>query len=146
MSKELFTSLFVLESDFRFQPVPGLRYWLYWSGGKFALSLLSPTEKITEATPVGECFLHQDMTWTLEMSENARENHKLQQLLEKRQQAFAEQLARKGGLDELLPHYHESIPFTQRVLLFALGHSLRTSLERSGESETFLLSSGPRPA
>ncbi|MCH8541561.1 MAG: hypothetical protein LAT58_12440 [Opitutales bacterium] len=146
VSRELFTSLFVLESRFRFQPVSEQEYWLYCQDEDFSLSFLSPSEKIKKTLTVGKCYLQSDMTWTLELSDEAIADQRLQRLLEQRQEKFAEKLAAKGGLDDLLPHYHENIPFTQRVLLFALGHSLRTSLKRSGEEEVYTLTGGPASA
>ncbi|MCH8474560.1 MAG: hypothetical protein LAT55_04960 [Opitutales bacterium] len=146
VSRELFTSLFVLESNFRFQPVSEQEYWLYYQDEDFCLSLLSPAEKLKKALPVGKCYLQSDLTWSLELTDEAIADRNLQSLLEERQERFAEKLAAKGGLDELLPHYQESIPFTQRVMLFALGHSLRASLERSGEKERYTLTSGPASA
>ena len=146
VSRELFTSLFVLESSFRFQPVSGQEYWLYLENDDFALSFLPPEEKITFALTVGQCFLQSDMTWTLELTEEAIADEDLQNLLTGRQEHFAEKLAHRGGLDELLPHYNANIPFTQRVLLFALGHSLKTSLKHSGEGEVYRITSGPASA
>ena len=67
VSTELFTSLFVLESDFRFKPTPGRSYWLYHKRGRFWLSLIPPGEwdETDYGRYIGECSLQPDMTWTL---------------------------------------------------------------------------------
>lgn len=131
---ELFTSLFVLESDFRFRPVPGRRYWLYEKGDRFQLSLIGPDEW-GEALPgryVGECVLRSDMTWTLSLSEAAAADEAFLAFVEERRRRFERALEQARTLEDLLPHYRGSLPFNQRACAFALAHSLGLSMRKSG--------------
>ena len=41
---ELFTSLFVLQSEFKFNPVPGKSYYMYDTGTGYKLLLVAPHE------------------------------------------------------------------------------------------------------
>jgi hypothetical protein len=78
ISSELFTSLFVLHSDFSFKPVPGRRYCLYRKADRFRLSLIAPQEwgDARFGQYIGECVLQPDLTWTLRFDERAaRDGH-----------------------------------------------------------------------
>lgn len=134
ISLELFTSLFVLESDFKFKPVPGSTYWLYQKNGRFWLSPIGPEEWHAEIYGrfIGECRLHEDMTWTLQMCEEASSDPQLMAFLEQRWEAFDQAMDESDSLDTALPRYQEKMPFYQRVYAFALAHSLRASMQKSG--------------
>lgn len=134
VSAELFTSLFVLESDFTFQPTPGRAYSLYQKNGRFWLSQIGP-EEWNSSLPgrfVGTCELQGDMTWTLELSEEAGADDALMSTIRDKHRALDEQIRTAGTLEEILPRYNESLAFYQRAFSYALAHSLRTSMERSG--------------
>ncbi|TVP56140.1 MAG: DUF2452 domain-containing protein [Halomonadaceae bacterium] len=134
ISVELFTSLFVLESDFRFRPVPGNGYWLYRKQGRFRLSPIGPHEwdPRVYGRYVGHCELQQDLTWTLELCPEAAQDQPLMALIEERRRVFAKQLQQAPTLAQALPGYQDAMPFNQRMFAFGLAHSLRTSMELSG--------------
>lgn len=134
VESELFTSLFVLESDFSFRPVPGRCYWLYEKRKGFQLSLIAPREW-GEALPgryIGECVLRSDMTWTLSLSESAAADGDFLALVEQRRRRFKKELQTAQSMEDLLPHYRKSMPFNQRACAFALAHSLGLSMRKSG--------------
>ncbi|MEJ2762354.1 MAG: DUF2452 domain-containing protein, partial [Gammaproteobacteria bacterium] len=93
---ELFTSLFVLNSEFAFRPVMGRSYWLYCIDGKFKLMLLAPDDW-SAGHPgrfIGECVLREDVTWTLTLDGEASRDASLLRHLEgerRRLQASLEQ-------------------------------------------------------
>lgn len=134
ISLELFTSLFVLESDFKFKPVRGSTYWLYQKNGRFWLSPISPDEwdERVYGRYIGECELHQDMTWSLEMCEEAAEDQGLMASLEQRWEAFEDAMEESETVEDALPRYQGQMPFYQRAYAFALAHSLRASMQGSG--------------
>lgn len=134
ISLELFTSLFVLESDFKFKPVRGNSYSLYQKNGRFWLSPIRPDEwsETAYGRYIGECELHQDMTWSLEMCEEAAADAQLMASLEQRWETFEEAMAESETVEDALPRYQGQMPFYQRVYAFALAHSLRASMQGSG--------------
>lgn len=134
VSVELFTSLFVLESDFKFRPVAGQAYSLYKRGGRFWLSRVAPEEWHESAYGqfVGRCELHRDMTWTLELSAEADEDSELVEYIRAKRAALDEKIQSVDALDDILPGYNESLPFYQRAHSYALAHSLRNSMKKSG--------------
>ena len=134
ISLELFTSLFVLESDFKFKPVRGNSYWLYQKNGRFWLSPIRPDEwnERVYGRYIGECELHEDMTWSLEMCEEAAADEQLMASLEQRWASFEEAMEESETVEDALPRYQGQMPFYQRAYAFALAHSLRASMQGSG--------------
>ncbi|HLS29214.1 MAG TPA: DUF2452 domain-containing protein [Opitutales bacterium] len=134
VSTELFTSLFVLESDFKFKPTAGQAYWLYRKEGRFWLSQISPEEWSGNLAGqfVGKCFLEEDLTWTLDLSDEAGEDAELMKLIEERHRALEKEIRNAKTLEEILPRFNESLAFYQRAFSYALAHSLRASLTKSG--------------
>lgn len=134
ISGELFTSLFVLESDFSFKPIRGRVYWLYRYGERFALSLLSPQQwrAATYDQVIGQCELHDDLTWTLELSEDAADDEALMQKIADKRASFERDLQDAETLDAILPVYQQELPFYARVLASALASSLGNSMQQSG--------------
>lgn len=134
ISLELFTSLFVLESDFKFKPVRGNRYWLYQKNGRFWLSPIRPDEWSADVYGryIGECELHEDMTWSLEMCDEAAADSELMASLEQRWESFEEAMEESETVEDALPRYQGQMPFYQRAYAFALAHSLRASMQGSG--------------
>lgn len=134
VSSELFTSLFVLHSEFSFKPVPGKRYWLYRREDSFRLSLIAPGEwgDGRFGQYIGECVLQPDLTWTLGFDERAARDQQLLALIESRRKAFEQRLAAAPALDSALPVFDASLPFYRRVFAAALAHSLGLSMRKSG--------------
>ncbi|MFV8834446.1 DUF2452 domain-containing protein [Aquisalimonas sp.] len=134
VSVELFTSLFVLESDFSFKPVPGNTYWLYQKEGRFWLSPVPPQEwsPTVYGRYIGECQLQTDMSWTLMLAEDVAEDRAFLAYLEDKRARFEETLESAETLDDALPVHESRLPFYQRAFAYALAHSLGTSMERSG--------------
>jgi len=153
ISSELFTSLFVLHSDFSFKPVPGRRYCLYRKADRFRLSLIAPQEwgDARFGQYIGECVLQPDLTWTLRFDERAARDGELLRLIESRREAFERRLNAADTLDSVLPVCDASLPFYRRVYAAALAHSLGVSMRKSGihglsYRQAQALLSGPAPA
>jgi len=134
VSSELFTSLFVLNSDFIFRPVTGRSYWLYRLDGKFKLLLLSPADW-SAGHPgqfIAECILREDVTWTLTLDAEASRDAGLLQHINNERQRLQAELEQAGSLEEAMPAYIPSLAFYRRLLAFGLGSSLRASLRAAG--------------
>lgn len=131
---ELFTSLFVLESDFAFRPVVEKEYYLYRKDGRFRLSLVSPAQWTGELFGqfVGICVLRHDITWTIEMDEQASLDEGLSRFIEVRKEDFEKDLERAERLADTLPVYCASLPYYQRLFASALAGSLGISMQLSG--------------
>ena len=134
VSSELFTSLFVLHSEFHFKPVPGKRYCLYRKRDGFRLSLIAPGEwgDGRFGQYIGECVLQTDLTWTLRFDARAAQDPCLLALIEAQRKAFERRLAAAETLDGALPAFDASLPFYRRVFAAALAHSLELSMRKSG--------------
>lgn len=137
ISLELFTSLFVLESDFKFKPVPNRVYWLYQKQDRFWLSPIAPHEwhRAVYDRYIGVCELQPDMTWTLMLSDEAARDRAFLAYIDERRRAFDDELREAHTLDEMLPRYNDRLPFYQRAYAFALAHSLGASMGKSGIRE-----------
>ena len=134
IADELFTSMFVLNSDFAFKPVVGNSYWLYQKQGKFRLSLVSPeqwSEKVYGFC-IGCCKLHEDISWTIELTEQAASDEQFTRYLQIRREQFEKNLQNAVTLETALPGYMEKLPFYQRMLTTVLTYSLKTSMNKSG--------------
>jgi hypothetical protein len=136
VSTELFTSLFVLESDFQFKPVRGKAYWLYRKEGRFWLSMLSPEELGASiyGAYIGKAQLQPDMTWTLELSDEAAEDQAFLDYLAQKRAELEERLENAETVDDAMPNYEGGLGFYQRAFAFALANSLGTSMEYAGIS------------
>jgi len=134
ITNELFTSLFVLESEFSFRPVMGREYFLYFRNGRFRLSLISPDESSEVLTGrfIGRCVLQRDVTWTIEMDEKAGCDAELELLIRNKREALENALCSVRKLAEVLPVYLDSLPYYQRVFASALAASLGISMQLSG--------------
>ncbi|MGD2082137.1 MAG: DUF2452 domain-containing protein [Chromatiales bacterium] len=134
ISAELFTSLFMLESDFQFKPVPGKPYWLYRKEGRFRLSPIAP-EEWRDDTPglyIGRGELQRDLTWTLQLSDQAALDPALTELIENRKRHFDREIQAAKSVDRVLPVYAAGLPFYQRVLAAGLAYSLGSSMRGAG--------------
>ncbi|MBF0287112.1 MAG: DUF2452 domain-containing protein [SAR324 cluster bacterium] len=137
ISSELFTSLFVLESKFSFKPVIGKRYYLYRKGGQYRLSLIAPKEWDSSiyGVYIGKCLLHEDITWTLELSEQAASDKEFQNDIAVRQLEFEAMLKNAEKVTSVLPVFNEKLPYYQRICASALAYSLNISIYKSGFEE-----------
>jgi hypothetical protein len=132
ISSELFTSLFVLNSQFQFKPVVGQSYWLYRKEQSFKLSLISPEEwRGGFGQYVGHCQLQSDITWTLALDDQAAKDGELMQLIAVKRAEFETKLQAVETLEQILPVFDASLPFYQRVFASALAHSLGISMHKS---------------
>ncbi|MCK8516012.1 DUF2452 domain-containing protein [Methylonatrum kenyense] len=134
IASELFTSVFILESDFDFQPTIGRPHWLYRKQGRFRLRLTPPDgwHPAIAGDYIGECWLHGDLSWTLQLDTNAASNAALQASLRERQHRFEQELAGAETLRSALPHHREDLGFYRRVYAYALSRSLELSMRSTG--------------
>lgn len=135
VSTELFTSMFVLQSEFRFKPVPGKTYYMYHKTGRYWLSMIGPDvfNEDQAGRFIGTCVLHPDMTWTLELGETAANDAAFMAYLEEKRKTFEAHLAEAETVDDILPVYETSLDtFYRRASAFALAYSLGRSMTQSG--------------
>jgi hypothetical protein len=136
IANELFTSLFVLNSQIKFKPVVGRAYWLYRKDGIYGLSLIAPEQWSPSQYGqfIGACELQPDLTWTLELSGQCRGDLALMAEITRQWERFDEKLNTAEHIDDLLPVYIATLPFYSRVLASALAHSLGQSMQKGGIS------------
>ena len=134
IASELFTSLFVLGSEFKFQPVIGKSYWLYRVGDRFKLMLIAPCDWSCgyPGQLIGECVLQEDVTWTLTLDAHAAEDRKLMALVSEQHRALQAALESADTLEEALPAYNASMRYHSRVLAYGLVASLKASMHGAG--------------
>jgi len=134
---ELFTSMFVLESEFAFKPVVGTDYYLYQKDDRFRLSLVNPDQWAGELFGrfIGRCVLERDITWTLEMDERAPKDQSLIQFIQEKKHAFENAMENAVQLGDMLPVYYASLPYYQKLFASALASSLGVSMQLSGIKE-----------
>lgn len=134
VATELFTAMFILESDFDFQPTVGRPHWLYRKDGRFRLRLTPPRawHPAIAGDYIGECWLHKDMSWTLQLDADAAQDQALQELLGKRRQDFERELLQAETLRGALPHHRADLGFYRRVYAYALSRSLELSMRDTG--------------
>ena len=136
VTNELFTSLFILNSQIRFKPVCGQSYWLYRKNNEYRLSLISPEQwsPVQSGKYIGHCQLHCDLTWTLELSDACRNDKELLAEIARQRQYFDKSVRQADTIDQILPVYDNNLPFYSRILAHALSYSLRLSMQKSGIS------------
>ncbi|MCP5145836.1 MAG: DUF2452 domain-containing protein [Gammaproteobacteria bacterium] len=134
VSSELFTSLFVLRSKFRFNPVVGEDYWLYRVSNEFQLFMLGPDDWPGghPGQLIGACTLQDDMTWTIALDSEAAADEGLMEYLRVEQEAFSASLDQADTVEDVLPVFEGELPYFQRVLAFGLGRSLGSSMVNAG--------------
>lgn len=134
VSTELFTSLFVLESTFRFQPVVGKTYYLYEKPDHFWLAL-TPPERLGESVAgrfIGTCELQKDLTWTLELADDVAEDEAFMAFLAQKRAAFERDLQSAETLADSLPTFKRDTSFFGQACAYGLSHSLGSSMAQSG--------------
>ena len=131
---ELFTSLFVLQSEFRFNPVAGQDYYLYQGKTGYRLLLVGP-EEWSGALPgryIGHCLLLEDRTWTLELDPDVAADEQFMATIEARRQALQERLEAAPTLEDALPGFAADLGYYGKALTYLLGRSLQVSMQLSG--------------
>ena len=130
VSAELFTTLFVLQSDFQFKPRVSTDYFLYFKEQRFRLSLISPAEwgHSTFGIYVGCTRMQADATWTIELAEVSELSESIVQIIHQMQSDFSRQLDAVESIDKLFPEYLQQLPYYQRLLGSAVSYSFKTSL------------------
>jgi hypothetical protein len=142
---ELFTSLFILKSEFKYKPIIGRSNWLYRKNDIFRLSLIKPQEWRNDSFGqfIGECIMQEDMTWTFSLSKEAMADEELIQHIEYQRQKFEKNLTNQHRLKQALPVYDAKLPFYQRIfasgLAYSLGISLDKHLAKELESKSYFL-------
>lgn len=134
ISSDLFTSLFVLNSQIRFKPTKGQVYWLYLKDGQYRLSLIAPEQwsPAQSGSFIGACELQPDLTWTLALSEACAHDDAFIQDIANRRRQLEQNLRKAEKIDDILPVYLETLPYYSRVLAAALAYSLKQSMQKSG--------------
>ncbi len=134
ISHELFTSLFILNSEIRFKPVSGRTYYLYHKNNRYRLSMIAPEQWSGSRYGrfIGACELQADLTWTLQLSEQCLEDQAIIAEISRQREQFEQKMQQAGQIDDLLPVYVGSLPFYSRVLASALAYSLGQSMHKSG--------------
>jgi hypothetical protein len=134
ISLELFTSLFVLQSQFKFTPVPGSQYWMYERDEEYRLMMVGPLEW-NGALPgrcIGLCELQQDRTWTLALEPEVADDSRFMEEIEVRRRKLEALLEKAETVEDVLPACEAGLGFQSRVLAFILGRSLLVSMQLSG--------------
>jgi hypothetical protein len=132
---ELFTSMFVLQSEFCFNPVPNRAYFLYQKEGVFRLLLVAPHE--WGSTPyqgrfIGSCILHDDRTWTLALDPAMEHDKDFMAHIVCEQNKLQRALEHADTLEDILPVFVENFSYYGRILAFILGKSLSISMDMAG--------------
>lgn len=134
---ELFTSLFVLQGELKFNPVQGQTYWLYHTANAYRLLMVGPDEwhKPYPGRCIGECVLQSDRTWTLQLQADLVEDSVFLDHIEHLRRKLHAALVHSSKLEDILPHFEPSLCYHGRVMAFILGKSLLTSMQLSGIHE-----------
>jgi hypothetical protein len=127
-------SSLVLSAEFAFRPVVGGRYYLYWSGERWLLSLISPVEWGSRCPGefAGCCELRPDMTWQITSPDGFADHSEAAEALARFFDAFVESLAQADNIADALPGYVANLPYYQRVLATGLTASVRHSAQAAG--------------
>lgn len=136
IADELFTSLFVLNSQVKFKPIVGKTYWLYQKDRQYRLSLIAPEQWSSDQYGyyIGSCELQTDLSWTLELSEYSLNDQAFIAHIQRLRERFNQKLQHADRIDDILPVYMETLPFYCRVLASALACSLKQSMHKAGIS------------
>ncbi len=131
---ELFTSMFVLKSDIRFNPLPGRLYYLYQTDGRYKLLMVSPEEWHTpyRGRYIGECVLHEDRTWSMSLAPAMANDEVFMQHIEQEQGKLQLALENAESVADVLPVFEAALGYNSRILAYILGKSLGLSMELSG--------------
>jgi hypothetical protein len=135
---EFFTSMLILSARFRFRPVVGVPYYLYWINNEWSLSLIAPDEWTDErrAGFAGMCVLQRDMTWTIAPSDRLAEENSVSVAVGRFYDAFVRKLETDRVLEDVLPTYVGNLPYFQRLYASALSRSLRAAMTLGDQTAT----------
>src|SRR5688572_10768116 len=113
---ELFTSLFVLQSELKFSPVPHKSYWMYETASEYRLLLVGPDEwhKPYPGRFIGECVLQTDRTWTLMLDDALAEDTTFMNMIEKQRAKLHKALENAAKIDDILPAFETSLSYHGR--------------------------------
>jgi len=133
---EFFTSMLILSAHFKYKPAIGTDNYLYCIDDAWQLSLIAPQQWSDKhrAGFVGTCHLQQDMTWTIDPSEQLQQNDELAAAVGRFFDAFAETMDTDLTLEEILPFYVGSMPYWQRLHASALSRSIRSSVTQGNQT------------
>ncbi len=133
---ELFTSMFVLQSDIRFNPVPDRSYFLYQTEGRYKLLMVAPHEWHTpyRGRYIGECKLHTDRTWSMALDAAMTHDKAFMEHITREQKKLQQVLENASSMEEVLPVFEGQLGYNSRILAFILGKSLGLSMDRAGIS------------
>jgi len=131
---ELFTSMFVLKSDIRFNPVPDRSYFLYQTDGRYKLLMVGPQEWTTpyRGRYIGECSLHQDRTWSMALDPAMTHDEAFMAEITSEQDKLQHALETARSVEDVLPVFEEQLGYNSRLLAYILGKSLGISMEMAG--------------
>jgi len=134
ISLELFTSLFVLQSEVRFNPVPDTEYWMYAVADTYRLLLVGPDEWHTPypGRYIGRCVLQEDRTWTLDLDAAVAADTVFMEAIEQRREQMQQMLENAASLEDAMPVFEAELGYYGKVLAFILGKSLLSSMQLSG--------------
>lgn len=130
-------SALVLSADFRFKPVVGTIYYLYFQKS-WQLSLVAPEQWGDQQLNgcsrvfVGRCQLRSDFTWQMDQTQPLEDYPQVVNALADFEALFSEQLNAEQSMNELLPFHRSALPFWQRIHAHALAKSLKSSMMGSG--------------
>ena len=134
---ELFTSMFVLKSDIRFNPIPDNPYYLYQTEGRYKLLMVGPQEWSTpyRGRYIGECILHDDRTWSMALDPAMEHDQEFMAQITQQQEALQSALENAETVEDVLPVFEGSMTYHSRLLAFILGKSLGLSMDMAGIRE-----------
>lgn len=135
---EFFTSMLVLSARFRFRPVVGKPYFLYWAGDEWRLSLIAPQQWANDQSTsfAGTCVLQRDKTWTMTPSAALREDNEVSRAVGRFYDAFVDRLDTDLTLEEILPDHIAGLPYFPRLYASALSRSLNAALTLGDQAAT----------
>lgn len=127
---EYFTSMLILSAAFKFKPVVGQVYYLYWIDNEWSLSLIGPHEWTTERASAyaGQCALHDDMTWTIEVTDKLKNHSSVSDAIGDFYRSFIDKLNNDQSLEADLPFHVKELNYYQRLYASAMSRSIKRSV------------------
>ncbi len=127
-------SLLVLSSDFSFLPIPNQDYFLFLSGEKFKLSLISPEEwgDSSFGDFIAKCRLGTDMTWSGVWRDDLENLPILSEKIRGHIKYFLEMINESEIIIDNLPFCDRQLSYYRRVLALGLSSSIELSFKKVG--------------
>lgn len=131
---ELFTSMFVLKSEIRFNPIPDRAYFLYQTDGRYKLLMVGPLEWTApyRGRYIGKCILHQDRTWSMDLDAAMTSDEAFMRDITAEQDKLQQALENATCVQDVLPVFEEAMGYNSRLLAYILGKSLGLSMDMAG--------------